>query len=88
MKVFAVLAHERQSFDGAVFRTAIETFGAGGHEVRTSDLHAMHVDPVSDGTISSPSRVRTVFKQQIEEMHAFAERGSLARRSTVLQHRE
>jgi NAD(P)H dehydrogenase (quinone) len=88
MKVFAVLAHERQSFDGALFRTAIETFSAAGHEVRTSDLHAMRFDPVSDGTISSPSSVRTIFKQQIEEMHSLAERGSLARRSTFLQHRE
>ena len=41
MKVLIVLAHpEHRSFNGAVFRTAVETLSAAGHEVRTSDLHA------------------------------------------------
>lgn len=67
MKVFAVLAHpEHQSFNGAMFRTAIETFSAGGHEVRTSDLHAMQFDPISGRhnfiTVKDPD----YFKQQIE----------------------
>jgi NAD(P)H dehydrogenase (quinone) len=71
MKVFAVLAHpEHQSFNGAMFRTAVEAFTAGGHEVRTSDLHAMQFDPVSGRhnfiTVKDPD----YFKQQIEEMHA------------------
>lgn len=71
MKVFAVLAHpEHQSFNGAMYRTAIETFMAGGHEVKTSDLHAMQFDPVSGRhnfiTVKDPD----YFKQQIEEMHA------------------
>ena len=49
MKVFVVLAHpEHQSFNGAMFRTAVETFASGGgHEVQISGLHAMQFDPVS-----------------------------------------
>ena len=44
MKILIVLAHpEHQSFNGAMFRTAVETLSAAGHEVRTSDLHAMPV---------------------------------------------
>ena len=71
MKVFVVLAHpEHQSFNGAMFRTAVETLGAGGHEVRTSDLHAMQFNPVSGRhnfiTVKDP----TYFKQQVEELHA------------------
>jgi len=39
MKVFAVLSHpEHQSFNAAMFRTAVDTFSTGSHEVRTSDL--------------------------------------------------
>ena len=48
MKILVVLAHpEHQSFNGAMFRTAVETLSAAGHEVKTSDLHAMQFDPVS-----------------------------------------
>ena len=48
MKVFVVLAHpEHQSLNGAMFRTAVETPASAGHEVQTSDLHAMQFDPVS-----------------------------------------
>jgi putative NADPH-quinone reductase len=71
MKVFIVLAHpEHQSFNGALFRTAIETLCADGHEVRTSDLYAMRFDPVSGRhnfiTVKDPN----CFKPQIEEMYA------------------
>ena len=48
MKVFVVLANpEHQSFNGAMFRTAVETFASAGHRVQISDLHAMQFDPVS-----------------------------------------
>lgn len=45
MKILIVLAHpEHQSFNGAMFRTAIETLSARSHEIKTSDLHAMQFD--------------------------------------------
>ncbi len=71
MKVFAVLAHpEHQSFNAAMFRTAVDTFSTGSHEVRTSDLYAMKFEPASGRhnfiTVKDPS----YFKQQIEERHA------------------
>ncbi len=48
MKVFLVYWHpEPRSFNAAMFRTAIETLSTAGHEVMTSDLHAMRFDPVS-----------------------------------------
>ena len=71
MNVFIVLAHpEPQSINGALFRTAVTTLQAAGHAVKTSDLYAMHFDPVSDRrnftTINDPD----YFKQQLEEIHA------------------
>ena len=71
MKILIVFAHpEHQSFNGAMFRTAVETLTAAGHEVKTSDLYAMGFNPASDRhnfiTLKDPD----YFKQQIEEMHA------------------
>ena len=71
MKAFLVLAHpEPRSFNGAMFRTAAETLRAEGHEVHTSDLHAMQWNPVSDRrnfvTVKDPD----FLKLQIEEAHA------------------
>ncbi len=71
MKVFVVFAHpEHQSFNGAMFRTTVDTLCAAGHEVRTSDLYAIGFDPVSGRhnfiTVHDPN----YFKQQLEEMHA------------------
>ncbi len=71
MNVFIILAHpEHQSFNAAMFRTAIDVLSAAGHDVRTSDLHAMQFNPVSGRhnfiTVKDPN----YFKQQIEEMHA------------------
>ncbi len=71
MKVLVVYAHpERQSFNGAMFQTAVETLTAAGHEVTTSDLYAAQFDPVSGRhnflTLKNPD----YFKQQLEEMHA------------------
>lgn len=71
MKVFIVLAHpEHQSFNGAMYRTALETLTAEGHDVKTSDLYAMRFDPVSARhnflTVKDPD----YYKQQTEELHA------------------
>ena len=71
MKILIVFAHpEHQSFNGAMFRTAVETLTAAGHEVKTSDLYAMGFNPASDRhnfiTLKDPD----YFKQQTEEMHA------------------
>ena len=71
MKILIVFAHpEHQSFNGALFRAAVETLTAAGHEVKTSDLYAMGFNPASDRhnfiTLKDPD----YFKQQVEEMHA------------------
>jgi NAD(P)H dehydrogenase (quinone) len=48
VRIFIVLAHpEHQSFNGTMFRTAVDTLSAAGHEIKASDLHAMQFDPVS-----------------------------------------
>ena len=38
---------EPKSFCGSMFRAACDTLTAAGHQVKTSDLHAMRFDPVS-----------------------------------------
>ncbi len=70
MKAFLILAHpEPKSFNGAMFRTAAETLRGEGHEVHTSDLHAMQWNPVSDRrnfvTVKDPDYL----KLQVEEAH-------------------
>jgi putative NADPH-quinone reductase len=79
MKVLIVYWHpEPLSFNASMFGTACDTLSQAGHEVRTSDLHAMAFDPVSSrknfNTIKDPS----FLKQQAEEvyateMHGFSE---------------
>ena len=71
MKVLVVYWHpEPKSFNGAMFNQAVSALEAAGHEVKTSDLHAMNFNPVSGrhnfDTVSNPD----FFKQQLEEMHA------------------
>jgi NAD(P)H dehydrogenase (quinone) len=71
MKVLIVLAHpEHQSFNAALFRTAVDTLTAAGHEVRTSDLYALRFDPVSGRHNFLAARDPAYFKPQIEEMYA------------------
>lgn len=71
MKVFLVYWHpEPRSFNAAMFRTAIEAFSAAGHEVRTSDLHAMGFDPVSGRRNFTTVKDPDYFKPQVEEAHA------------------
>lgn len=71
MKIFIVLAHpEEQSFNGAMFRTAIDTLKASGHEVKTSDLYRQNFDPVSDRRNFTTVLDADYFKQQLEEIYA------------------
>lgn len=78
MKAFVVLAHpEPQSFNAAMFRTAVEILRDAGHEVATSDLYALPFDPVSDRRNFTSVKDAAYFKQQIEELHA-AEVGGFA----------
>ena len=71
MNVFIILAHpEPKSFNAALFRTAVSVFEANGHAVRTSDLHAMGFDPVSDRRNFTTTKDAEYFKQQQEEIYA------------------
>jgi NAD(P)H dehydrogenase (quinone) len=71
MKVLVVIAHpEPLSFNGAMFRRAVEALTEAGHEVKISDLHAMQFDPVSGRHNFTSVQDPNYFKQQIEEMHA------------------
>ncbi len=76
MKAFIVLAHpEPQSFNGAMYRAAMEALGAQGHEVGTSDLYAMRFDAVSGRhnflTVKDPA----YYKPQTEELYASENHG-------------
>jgi NAD(P)H dehydrogenase (quinone) len=71
MKIFVVLAHpEHQSFNGPCSGPRSRRCLPGGHEVKTSDLHAMQFDPVSGRHNFLSAKDPDYFKQQIEEMHA------------------
>ena len=71
MKTFAVVAHpEPRSFNGALFRAAVEALESAGHEVRTSDLYAMGFDPASSRRNFTSVKEAGFLKLQIEEMHA------------------
>ena len=71
MNSFVVLAHpEPRSFNGAMFRTAVATLREAGGTVETSDLHAMHFNPVSGRHNFTTVKDPEYFKQQIEELHA------------------
>jgi NAD(P)H dehydrogenase (quinone) len=71
VRVFVVYWHpEPKSFNAAMFETACGTFAAGGHEVRTSNLHEMRFDPVSSRTNFVTVKDNNYFKPQIEEMYA------------------
>lgn len=71
MKFLIVYAHpEPRSFNGALFERAVESLGAMGHEVLTSDLYGLGFDPVSDRRNFLGAKDAGFFKQQDEERHA------------------
>ena len=71
MKVLVVHAHhEPQSFSSALYRQAVHTLSALGHEVAASDLYAMRFDPVSDRRNFTSVHDPGYLKQQREERHA------------------
>ena len=71
MRVLIVLAHpEHQSFNGALFDTAVATLQAAGHTVATSDLYRMGFDPVSCRKNFSTVKEPDYLKLQVEELHA------------------
>jgi putative NADPH-quinone reductase len=71
MKVLLIYAHpEPLSFNGAMFREAMETLAAAGHEVRHSDLYDMHFHAVSSRENFTGLQNPDFFKQQLEELFA------------------
>jgi NAD(P)H dehydrogenase (quinone) len=71
MRSFIVLAHpEPRSFNGAMYRTAVQALTEAGRLPDTSDLHAMRFNPVSGRHNFKSVKDAEYFKQQIEEMHA------------------
>lgn len=78
MKAFIVYWHpEPRSFNGAMFRAACDTLVAAGHELKTSDLHAMRFDPVSGRHNFTTVKDADYLKLQGEEMLA-SESGGFA----------
>lgn len=79
MNVFVVLAHpETQSFNGAMFDTAVRTFESSGHTVAVSDLYRMGFNPVSDRRNFTTTKDPDYLKLQIEETHATEHEGFAA----------
>lgn len=71
MNVLIIYAHpETQSFNGAMFRTAVKVLTAQGHEVKFTDLYAQAFNPVSDRSNFKSVFNAAYFKQQQEETHA------------------
>jgi NAD(P)H dehydrogenase (quinone) len=86
MNIFLILAHpERQSFNGAMFDAARETFARQGHSVVTSDLYRMGFDPASGRKNFTGEADPAYFKQQFEEAHATTHNGFAADVETELK---
>lgn len=76
MKAFLVYWHpEPKSFNAAMFHTAADTLRAAGHEVASSDLHAMGFDPVSGRHNFTTRRDPDYLKLQQEEQWATDHQG-------------
>ncbi|WP_070963972.1 NAD(P)H-dependent oxidoreductase [Vibrio sonorensis] len=71
MKVLIVHWHpEPQSFNTAMFNTAVDTLTALGHQVQVSNLRQMQFNPVSGRHNFTTTSNPEFYKQQLEEMHA------------------
>jgi len=71
MRVFVVYWNpEPKSFNAAMFSTAVDTFAAAGHEVKSSDLHRMQFDPVSSRKNFTTVKDPHYLKLQVEEVYA------------------
>lgn len=78
MKILIVHAHyEPQSFTTALKDLAVETLVAAGHEVRVSDLYAMHWNPVASVADFGERRNPDYCTYALEQRHGF-ETGTLA----------
>ena len=76
MKVFIVYWHpEPHSFNQAMFYKAHQTFIDMGAEVKTSDLYAMHFNPVSSRENFHTVKDPDYLKLQLEEMYATEKQG-------------
>ena len=76
MNAFLVLAHpEPNSFNAAMHRAAEAALRAAGHQVRTSDLHAMRFDPLSGRHNFTTVKDPDYLKLQAEEQHATERHG-------------
>jgi len=74
MNVFIVFAHpEENSFNSAMFKTAVKALQDGGHEVKTSDLYKMKYQAVSGKDNFTRLENNAYFKQQNEELYAARE---------------
>lgn len=86
MKVLIVYWHpEPLSFNASMFGTACDTLSQAGHEVLTSDLHAMAFDPVSSRKNFSTIKEPSFLKLQAEEAYATAMHGFSEEIETELQ---
>ncbi|RNL90786.1 flavodoxin family protein [Sinomicrobium pectinilyticum] len=71
MKILILLAHpEPESFNAAMFHTAVETLESAGHQVKTTNLYQMDFNPVYGRSNFTSVKDPDYFKIQIEEIHA------------------
>src|ERR1700712_5224230 len=79
MKILIVCAHpEPQSFNGAMFTTAIKTLTEAGHIIQQSNLYEMAFNPVYDRHNFIHNRDADYFKPQLEEEYAMEVNGFVA----------
>jgi NAD(P)H dehydrogenase (quinone) len=72
MKVLIVYAHhEAQSFNSALLARSVEELTAHRHEVRISDLYAMHFDPVATADDFGDRRFPDALRYDREQKHNY-----------------
>jgi NAD(P)H dehydrogenase (quinone) len=74
MRILIVYAHEEpKSFNGALKELAVSVLTDAGHEVKVSDLYAMHFNPVGGKNDFASLKDAEFFKYQIEQSHAMVQ---------------